>query len=193
MNLQVPWRGPDRSDRMLELREAGRRDAARYLEHLALIVAETPFMLQGAEDPLPDIGDQKEILEGYARRSNCVCVVAARPGASPGRQSILGSVTLIGGRGRRTAHAAELSMGVNRATWGRGVGSLLLDAALTWARASPILTRVSLSVYSENRVATALYRSRGFVEEGVLRRYAKWDGRYDDLIGMGISVGGGRG
>ncbi|TNF37119.1 MAG: N-acetyltransferase [Deltaproteobacteria bacterium] len=190
MYVNVPWRGPDRAGRPLELREADRRDAARYLEHIALIVAETPFMLQGPEDALPDIGEEKDILEEYARRVNCVCIVAARPGPPPGKQPILGSVTLIGGRGKRTAHAADLSMGVNRVGWGRGVGGLLLDAALTWARESPILTRVSLSVYSENRVATALYRSRGFVEEGVLRRYAKWEGRYDDLIGMGISVGG---
>jgi len=192
MLVDVPWRGPDRAGRPLELREAVRRDAARYLEHLALIVAETPYMLQSADDPLPDISDQKEILDEYDRRPNCVCIVAARPGPAPGKQPIIGSVTLIGGRARRIAHAADLSMGVNRAAWGRGIGGLLLDAALTWARASPMLARVSLSVYSENRVATALYRSRGFVEEGVLRRYAKWDGRYDDLIGMGVWVGGDR-
>jgi RimJ/RimL family protein N-acetyltransferase len=188
--FDVPWRGIDRLGQPLELREAGRRDAARYLEHIALIVAETPFMLQSAADPLPDIAEQKDILEEYARRENCVCIVAARPGPPPGKQPIIGSITLVGGRGRRTAHAADLSMGVNRVAWGRGIGGVLLDAVLTWARASPMLRRVSLSVYSENRVAAALYRSRGFAEEGALRRYAKWDGRYDDLIGMGVAVGG---
>lgn len=191
MMFELPWRGVDRLAAPLELREAGRRDGARYLEHLALIVAETQFMLQSAADPLPDITEQKDILEDYARRPNCVCIVAARPGPPAGKQGIIGSVTLVGGRSRRTAHAADLSMGVNRAAWGRGIGATLLDAALTWARTSPMLMRVSLSVYSENRVAAALYRSRGFLDEGVLVHYAKCDGRYDDLIGMGIAVGGG--
>ena len=190
MSLDLPWRGVDRAGHPLELREAGRRDGARFLEHLALIVNETPFMLQGGADPLPDIADQKDILDEYASRDNCVCIIAGRPGPPAGRQAVIGSATLVGGRWRRTAHTAELSMGVNRAHWGQGIGGLLLDAALTWARQSPILTRVGLSVFASNTAAVELYRSRGFVEEGRLVRFAKWEGRYDDLIGMSLLFGG---
>jgi len=189
MMLDVPWRGVDRAGDPLELREATRRDGARYLEHLALIVSETPYMLQSAADPLPDIAEQKDVLEEYARRENSVCVVAGRPGRPIGRQGILGSATLVGGNTRRTRHTAELSMGVNRAAWGRGIGGMLLDAVLTWARANPMLTRVGLSVFQSNANAIALYRSRGFVAEGVLTRFAKWEGRYDDLLGMGLILG----
>lgn len=188
--IPVPWRGRDRSGAPVELREAGRRDGARYLEHLTLLVSETPFMLQANLDPISDVHDTKDVLEEYAQRDNCVCIVVARPGPPPGKQPILGHASLVGGRSRRTAHAAELAMGVVRAAWGRGLGGLLLDAALTWARASPILTRVGLQVFATNRTALALYRARGFEEEGIMRRYAKWDGRYDDLVGMGIHVGG---
>ncbi|MCA9514353.1 MAG: GNAT family N-acetyltransferase [Myxococcales bacterium] len=189
MIVRVPWRGVDRRGERLELRYAERRDAARYLEHMARIVRETPWMLQGPEDSVPDVAEEQDVLEELARRDNCVCVVAARPGPPPGRQPILGSVTLLGGRGRRTRHAAELAMGVQQDAWGAGIGSLLMEAALTWARESPILSRVSLQVFSDNVVAYNLYRSRGFVDEGVMERHAKWDGRYGDLIGMGLEVG----
>lgn len=189
MIVRVPWRGLDRAGQRLELRYAERRDAARYLEHMARLVRETPWMLQGPEDPVLDIADEQDVLEELARRDNCLCVVAGRPGPPPGRQPILGSVTLLGGRGRRTRHVAELAMGVQRDAWGVGIGSLLMEAALTWARESPILTRVGLQVFSDNLVAKDLYLSRGFVVEGVMEGHAKWNGRYGDLIGMGLEVG----
>ncbi len=187
-DVSVPWSGTDRGGDVLALREATRRDAPRYLEHLQQLVVQTPFMLQSTVDPLPSLSEEKDILEEYERRSNCVCILAVRPGV-PGRQAVIGSVTLVGGRGRRTCHSAELAMGVSQQAWGRGIGGLLLDTALTWARSSPMLARVSLQVFSTNVVALGLYRSRGFVEEGILRRFAKWEGRYDDLVGMSIPAG----
>ncbi len=190
--VPLPWSGIDRTGEPLTLRKARRRDAPRYLDHLRRLVRETPFMLKSPEDPLPSLLEGIDILEEFDRRTNCLCVLATRPGR-PGRQAVLGSVTLIGGCGRRTRHSAELAMGVVRDLWGVGIGGLLLDAALTWARASAILTRVSLQVFSSNHAALRLYRSRGFVAEGLLRRFAKWEGRYDDLVGMSLPTDAYRG
>jgi len=184
--LTLPWRGLDRMGEPLEVRQASRRDAARYIEHTATLVAETHFMLQGPEDVLASLAEQQEQLEALDKRANCLGLTAGRPGPSPGRQRILGSLSLVGGKSRRTEHVVELSMGVLREAWGRGLGGLLLDLALAWARESPMVRRVSLQVYADNAPALALYRSRGFAEEGVLRRYVKDGSRSWDLIGMGL-------
>lgn len=183
-----PWLGKDRRGEPIVLRLAERRDASPWIDHLRRICFETPFMLQGPDDALPTSLEQRANLEDLDLRAGSVAIVAVRPGEAPGRQVILGTVTLANGRSRRTEHAAELSMGVGKLWWGRGIGGLLMDAALTWARRSSILQRVSLLVFDDNVPARRLYEASGFLEEGIFRRYARWDGRTGDLHAMAIDL-----
>ncbi len=182
------WKGDDERGHSFIVREATRRDAPRYLEHTRALIRETAFMLQAPEDGLPEDGEQRLILTHYARLPNCLCLVAVRPGASPGRKEILGSLTLLGGQGRRTRGVVHLGMGVRRHAWRVGMGGRLLDRAIAWARLNPLVLHVTLQVYTENTIARALYLTRGFVEEGILRREARMDGIYQDLVGMGLDV-----
>lgn len=48
------------------------------------------------------------------------------------------------------------------------------------------LHRVNLHVFSTNAAAIHLYEKVGFVHEGVLRQAAHIDGRYVDVVVMGI-------
>ena len=80
-------------------------------------------------------------------------------------------------------HAALLGVSV-RAGWrDRGVGSALLAAALDWARATGVVTRIELSVYAENARAIHLYEKFGFAIEGRRRDAVRHSGRLvDDLV-----------
>ena len=187
-SLTLPWLGRDRKGAPLILRLADRRDAIGWIEHLRRITCETPFMLQSEEDPLPTPVEQRSLLEEYTSRLGSIAIVAARPGEAPGKQEILGTVTLASGRSRRTEHLAELSMGVGQAWWGLGIGDLLMRAVLTYARQASTLRRVSLLVFSENVGARHLYEKYGFLVEGVLRRYVRWEEREADLVAMAIDV-----
>jgi RimJ/RimL family protein N-acetyltransferase len=184
----LPWHGHDRQGTPIVLRLAERRDAIAWIEHLRRITSETAFMLQSEEDPLPTPAEQRSLLEEYQGRVGSVAILAARPGESPGKQEILGSVTLASGRSRRTEHLAELSMGVGKAWWGRGIGDLLMRAVLTYARDTPTLRRVSLLVFADNTGARHLYENYGFAIEGVLRRYVRWDGGTADLVAMALDT-----
>jgi RimJ/RimL family protein N-acetyltransferase len=186
IEIDLPWRGTDRAGAPLELREAELNDAAAWIQHLSRITTETPWMLQSQEDPLPSTLEQRTLLEEYGGREGSLAVVAVRPGS----REILGTLTLASGRSRRTEHAAELSMGVGRAWWGRGVGALLMGAGLTWASHNHILRRVSLSVFHDNEVARRLYERVGFSTEGVLRRYVRIAEGHEDLVVMGLWFGG---
>jgi len=80
----------------------------------------------------------------------------------------------------------EIGMMVAAQWRGRGVGSLLLAAAIDWARARG-LHKLALSVFPHNHAARALYRKFGFVEEGRLVRHVRRaDGQIWDLIEMGL-------
>jgi putative acetyltransferase len=84
----------------------------------------------------------------------------------------------------RRSHAGSIGMAVAREWQGKGVGSMLLAAALDVADNWMNLRRVELSVYADNEAAIGLYRKFGFVEEGLFRDHAVRDGRLVDTLSM---------
>ena len=84
----------------------------------------------------------------------------------------------------RRRHVGELGMGVRDDWQGRGVGSALMQAALDLADNWLNLTRVELTVYTDNAAAIALYTKFGFQIEGTHRAYAFRNGRYVDAHTM---------
>jgi len=80
----------------------------------------------------------------------------------------------------------EVGMAVARDWRGRGVGSLLLAAAIEWARERG-LHKLCLSVFAHNEAAIALYRKFGFIEEGRrIKQYRRTSGELWDSIEMGL-------
>lgn len=87
----------------------------------------------------------------------------------------------------RIARAATLGIFIgNRDYWGRGYGSDAVALLLEFAFDQLNLHRVSLHVYDYNTRAIRAYERRGFVHEGRLRQAGFREGRYYDILVMGI-------
>jgi putative acetyltransferase len=84
----------------------------------------------------------------------------------------------------RQQHVADLGMMVHADYQGRGVGSALMAAAIDLAGNWLNISRIELTVYTDNAAAVALYKKFGFEVEGTLRDYAFRDGRYVDAYAM---------
>jgi RimJ/RimL family protein N-acetyltransferase len=79
-------------------------------------------------------------------------------------------------------------MSVSKAFWGQGVGSLMLDTLIEWARANQIVKKIDLMVRTDNQRAIRLYEGKGFVYEGTMHKEFFVDGRYYDLHWMGLEL-----
>jgi RimJ/RimL family protein N-acetyltransferase len=85
------------------------------------------------------------------------------------------------------AHTCALGITIgDRAYWGRGYGRDALRLLLDYAFRLRNFRRVHLTVNSTNERAIRAYRACGFVEEGRLRQHVWSDGRYIDLVHMGL-------
>ena len=82
-------------------------------------------------------------------------------------------------------HSGMLGIGVIDTHRGRGIGTALIDVTLQAARAKG-LTRVELTVRTDNERAKALYEKFGFVVEGVCRQHMWVDGIYQDSFLMAV-------
>jgi putative acetyltransferase len=97
---------------------------------------------------------------------------------------VIGNLGLEAYLRMRRAHAGSFGMAVAVAWQGKGVGSMLLAAALDVADNWMNLHRVELTVYADNEAAIGLYRKFGFEAEGLLRDYAVRDGQWVDTLSM---------
>jgi putative acetyltransferase len=87
--------------------------------------------------------------------------------------------------GPRVRHVARLGPIAVSTDWqGRGVGSMLMAAAVDLADNWLNLLRLELHVYADNAPAIALYRKYGFVVEGTHRAFGFRAGRYVDGASM---------
>jgi putative acetyltransferase len=97
---------------------------------------------------------------------------------------VVGSLAVEASARFRRRHVGVIGMSVHREWRGRGVGTALMTAAVHLAENWLGLTRLELTVFTDNAAAIALYRKFGFVVEGTMRRYALRDGRYVDSHAM---------
>lgn len=58
----------------------------------------------------------------------------------------------------------------------------------TGRAAAGVIGKINLKVRPDNAAALALYRSRGFVREGMARRGIRIDGVFRDQVLMGLEV-----
>ena len=85
---------------------------------------------------------------------------------------------------RPRRHVGSLGLAVRDDWQGKGVGSALMRAALELADGWLELTRLELTVYTDNLPALKLYEKFGFVLEGTHRQYAFRDGASVDAYAL---------
>jgi len=128
--------------------------------------AELEAVLFPGDDPWPTAAFVRELA---ARHNH---YVAARSSADGGPDTLIGYAG-ISRLGRTPPFEYEVhTIGVDPAYQGGGVGRRLLDELLNFAGGAV----VHLEVRTDNAAAIALYRSVGFIQVGVRRRYYRVSG-----------------
>jgi RimJ/RimL family protein N-acetyltransferase len=97
----------------------------------------------------------------------------------------------IGGCGLFNFHAqaqsAELGIALGDKTrWDRGHGSEAMRVLLRYGFNTLNLHRIALQVFESNARARHVYQQLGFVQEGRLRQARYHEGKFEDIILMGI-------
>jgi [ribosomal protein S18]-alanine N-acetyltransferase len=126
--------------------------------------AELEAVLFPGDDPWPTAAFVRELAAKHNH------YVAARTGTDGGKLVGYGGISRLG---RTPPFEYEVhTIGVDPAYQGRGVGRRLLDELLNFAAGGV----VHLEVRTDNVPAIALYRSVGFTQVGLRRRYYRVSG-----------------
>ncbi len=85
-------------------------------------------------------------------------------------------------------HVAQLTIGVHKGYQEQGIGTLLMEKIIEWAKQSDTIEKIELNVRASNTRAIALYKKMGFYEEGCLKKRIKIGDQYIDDILMALHV-----
>ncbi|HEX5936771.1 MAG TPA: GNAT family N-acetyltransferase [Actinomycetota bacterium] len=165
-------------DADVEIRRARPSDARAFHAFWSAIVAEGRFVrTEEVREPA------RAFRKRFRRRSDQEVHLLAFEGSR-----LVGHVTVQRERHPVTQHVGSLAIAVAADARGRGIGRRLMDEAIAWSTRVGI-EKLVLSVYPHNDAAIALYRSRGFVEEGRLARHSRKSYGYEDEILMAAWIG----
>ena len=156
------------------LRPAREGDFDRLLELYEAVAGEGQWI--GGEAPVDRVGFERRFHSEFLESTEPATMLLAMAD-----DRVVGNVGLRLERG-----VVDLGMMVAADWRGRGVGSMLMEAGVSWARGTGA-HKLALYLWPHNVAARRLYDKFGFVEEGRLRRhYRRRNGELWDCVVMGL-------
>ncbi|MCO5433614.1 GNAT family N-acetyltransferase [Enterococcus faecium] len=165
------------------LREAVPDDAKDILSMMEQVNSETEFLaLDEAELLLPPETLSEELSYMYESNNNLL-LLAINEG------TIVGTASVKADSQFRLSHVGEVGISILQEYWGMGLGTLMLEEIINWAKEMGVLFRLELDVQVRNERAVHLYQKMGFQIEAVMPRGARTDlGEFLDIYKMSYLI-----
>lgn len=166
--------------RELIIRKAKIEDAEKLTEYMKAIPAESDFLTFGENELnfTPEI--EGEIISSMKDKDNSIMLLAIID------EEVAGNCTFRAGERIRTRHTGEFGITVRKSYWGLGIGSILMEALISWAKSTKTIRKINLRVRTDNKKAIKLYEKFGFEREGIIRRDFLINRKFYDSILMGL-------
>ena len=171
-----------KNDRELVIREVCVEDARALLDYVEGISGESDYLSFGPGEFDLSLVEEEEYLRRCRDSDNQLYLLGLIG------DTVVSTLTFSAGRRVRTRHSGDFGLSVRKRCWGFGIGSLMLDTLIEWAKDTGIIRKINLRVRTDNQRAIVLYEGKGFVREGTIRREMFLDGKYYDHHWMGLEL-----
>lgn len=159
------------------IEKAKAEDAEAILKLTKVFGSETDNLSFG-ESGIPVSVENEASYIASIENSDTDIFLVARDG-----KEIVGTGNYTSFRKKRMAHRGEFGISVRKSYWNQGVGTMLMEHILDFAKNVAKSEIVSLEVRSDNEAAIHLYRKFGFEKIGTFKGYFKIA---DELIDFDI-------
>ncbi len=167
-----------KNGKVLTLRSALVKDASQIVKLMKDIVKEGPYTLAEPDEYKSTVKSESAKIKRFTKAEGKIYLVAEV------KNELTGFISFDNWDTRRTAHTGLFSVFIKKKYRGMGIGKILVNGMLDWAKDNPLNRKISLFVFSTNKNAIALYKSLGFKQEGHCPKDMIIDGKYVDSIMM---------
>ncbi len=164
----------------LLIREAEISDASEVIALLDQIGQESNFTSLDENGISMAESEMQIFIDKQAQSENQITLLAFL------NDELAGIINITADQRPRVRHIGDIFLGIKKAFWGFGLGSILMEEAIEWAKTSGVIRRLQLTVQKRNLVAIHLYEKMGFITEGLQERGACIErGEFLDVYLMG--------
>jgi RimJ/RimL family protein N-acetyltransferase len=165
------------------IREATLQDASELMQSIRKYIGESEYQVMEQDEFGHLMSKGREWINAFIEEDNSLLLVAEIKGR------IVGNVDITGGSRNRLRHNGLIGIGLLKQYQSQGLGSILLQAGIDWAKENPYLERLWMQIVDGNKEAIGLYKKLGFVEEGRQKNFIKTgEGIYADNILMALNI-----
>ena len=162
----------------LVFRNPEKGDAELLIHHMRTVCGETRFLVREPDEIVADLEEERRFIQAQNEAPGSLMLLGFLNG------DYVGNCFFTSFGCRRCRHRATMGIALYQAYTGRGIGSRLIEAALTAAKNAGI-EQMELEVAVENQRAVSLYQKIGFEILGSCPHYLKYgDGSYADAYRM---------
>ena len=164
----------------LLIREAEVEDATELIALLDQIGHESSFTSLDENGIAMSESEMQRFINKQAQSDNQITLLAYL------NEELAGVINITADQRRRVRHIGDIFLGIKKAYWGNGLGSILMEEAIEWTQLSGSIRRLQLTVQKRNLAAVHLYKKMGFIIEGLQERGACIEGgEFLDVYQMG--------
>jgi len=172
-----------RANRKITLRQPTEADAEAIIKYSKILFASTDQVLTTFEEYTISIENEKIWINNFKQNSNSFILIAEH------ENQIIGLLFFIPNSKKRNSHTGEFGVSVHPNFQGVGIGRILIESLLVWAKNNIHIEKVYLNVFCTNHFAIKLYKDLGFIEEGRhIKAIKQASGEYIDTIQMYIET-----
>ncbi len=125
-----------------------------------------------------DIKKETNLIEEYYKSENSILLVAEL------NNVLIGNIDLTGSKRSKTFHTGMIGMGIDENWRNQGLGKILIESVIEWAKNNSRIEIIWLDVYTSNELGYNLYKKTGFKKCGIIKGFFKQDRQYIDKIQM---------
>jgi RimJ/RimL family protein N-acetyltransferase len=166
----------------LIIRKATKEDSVKIIEYMSFIGGESDNLTFGDNELNMSLEKEEELIENMNKKDNSIMLVALIDG------DIVALISFSGGERKRMRHIGEFGITVRKAYWNLGVGSVLLEYLIHWAKSTSIIRKIDLRVRTDNENGIKLYEKYGFQEEGIIKRHFYINEKFYNCFQMGLLI-----
>lgn len=164
----------------IKFRQPTIEDAEEIVRFYNSVGGETTYLsFEKDEYPL-SIDEQVSSIQSMAAQENSIMILALA------NNQIIGVGTITSSSKIKSRHSGELGIVVQKDYQGKGIGSLIIQYLIDWAKSNGVTTRIQLDTRCDNLGAVDLYKKFGFEIEGCLKNSTLLNEKYYDLYVMGL-------
>ena len=166
----------------LILRKPIEEDAKNMIEYLNLVGGESDNLLFGKDEFHLSVEQEREHIKRVNSDENTLMILGII-------DANIVSVAQISCPNRvRIAHNSEVSISVKKHHWKKGIGSVVMEELIKFAKENETIKNISLGVKASNKNAILMYEKFGFEKVGIHRNNFNINGIFDDEILMDLYI-----